>query len=279
MTLLFPISDMHVGMADYKRFPELSLLTDKNILATLDHLKDAEDAIVCVCGDIGERLLGVAWCERALRLLPNIRIVYTPGNHEFYGYNMDCLMYDLRCVSSTSDRLYILDGMYNNSFVIGDITFIGGTLWTDFMNQNQNVMNTVQRGMNDYKAIMSGGDNKPVTPNRILNEHYEQKKAIFRALDRCKTEKRVVITHHQPYVGTPIHGGSLDALSYGYQVDLEKELNECKNLPQFWFSGHTHVSRYCTRPYEHGVVEFVSNQYGYPTEFNTGYSELCTFEL
>ena len=278
MTVLFPISDIHTGFADFST-PSTTLLTDENICRTLSHLKDFKDVIVCACGDIGERLLGIAWCERALRLFPNIRIVYTPGNHEFYGMNMDVLMYDLHCLDATSDRLFILDGTYKFSHVIDGITFVGGTMWTNFNNDSDLVKNEAQRRMNDYKTIMSGGESKKVTANRILNEHYEHRKNIFRELERCTTNKRVVITHHQPFIGSAVHGNSYDSLSYAYQVDLEEELNKCTKLPQYWFSGHTHTSLSQVREYEHGSVHFISNQYGYPVEANTGYTNLCTLEI
>jgi hypothetical protein len=278
VTILFPISDIHVGYANYN-IPKSTLLTDENIYRTLQHLEGLNDVIVCACGDIGERLLGVTWCERALRLFPNIRIVYTPGNHEFYGMNMDVFMHDLHCLDVTSDRLFILDGTYKYAHVIDDITFIGATLWTDFNKENAGVENIAYRNMNDYNYIMSGNDRKTVSINRILNEHYEQKKNIFRELERSTTDKCVVISHHQPFLGTMVHGGVHDALSYAYQVDLEKELNSCIKLPQYWFSGHTHTSVSTVRKYTNGEVHFISNQYGYPVETTTGYTNLCTLTI
>ena len=263
---LYPISDIHGLMYD---------MTDKFLKGLIEKpVAEHNDLVVVIAGDFCDRLLGITLAQRMLNMFPNIHIVYVPGNHEYYGTSIEVLSHDLMKSSQYIERLHVLDGMYINTAKIDDVTFIGGTLWTDFNKQNTAVMNVAQREMNDYNYIYHGGHGT-ISTNRTVNEHYEQRKAIFKALK--KTEgKRVVITHHKPFLDV-----IRDPLSYAYCVDLSKNLDglEKEQLPTYWFYGHTHRSDVTTQKYKNGEVTFISNQYGYPSELSTGWSELCVWEI
>lgn len=230
---------------------------------------------MCACGDIGDRMEGVLWLKEVLRIFPKLRIVYTPGNHEFYGSNLDVLPYDLMKVGQRTDRLYILDGQYVFKHTIDDIDFIGASLWTNFNTGSPAIMNLIQRGLNDYKYIRSSGDFKLITANRIMQEHCEQRKSIFKKLSKS-TNKCVCVTHHAPLL---FNGGHADGLSYGYCSDLTEWFSNANKLPEYWFSGHTHSSYVKRVEYPTGTVQFVSNQMGYPTEFNSGFTTSCVLEI
>ena len=282
MTHIFPISDLHTDFTVNGNVGRRNtLLTEEQLEKMFGFLNDYDDMVVVACGDIGERMMGVVWCERMLKVFPKIRIVYTPGNHEYYGANMDILQHDLSKATFSSKRLYILDGQINARCTLTDdlgrpeLVVLGGTLWTDFNKQSATVMNDAQHRMNDYKYIMSGGDNKRITANRILNEHFNTRKQIFKELERVdKTVPVICMSHHTPYVDTV-----QDALTYAYHVDLSEELNNASRVPTYWFSGHTHMSKVKEIEYSAGKVTFVSNQWGYPSETATGYSEHAIFEI
>lgn len=269
--LIFPISDLHLGMN--KKLANIPAAVE-----FFDFLPTDEKVVIANAGDTDDRLRGLVWWIRLLNELPeNIEVVYTPGNHEFYGANMDILCYDIAQLAAPVSRLHVLDGVYVFNHTIEDVDFIGGTLWTDFNKQSPGVMNAVQRGMNDYNYIRAGNDSKVITTNRILNEHGVQCKEIFKELNKNNGRTKVVITHHQPI---EISGGhATDALSYGYFSDLTEKLNECANPPKLWISGHTHNSHYKKMKFTNGETEFVSNQYGYPMEHTTGFSKNCIFKL
>ena len=136
-------------------------------------------------------------------------------------------------------------------------------------------MNIAKRNMNDYKYIMSGSDNKPLKPTRILNMHYETRKEIFKQIERVDKDIPLIgMSHHTPYIDIPY-----DALHYCYHVDMTKEFNNASRVPTYWFSGHTHQSKTHKEKYTAGVVEFVSNQIGYPHQFSTGFSMSCVLEV
>lgn len=224
-------------------------------------------------GSFGNNLISIA---QVLLELPHIHIVYVMGNHDHYGTQLDYAKDVLTWADYSLDRLHVLTTL-NPSWDYNDkITFIGSTLWTNFNNESPAAMNEAQRRMNDFRAILKSS-NKPITANNILQEFYNTKKLIFKTLERKSDRKCVVVTHHQPF----IRGAVTDTLSHAYCVDMEKEFNECTNLPVYWIHGHTHKSTWLTKEFTHGQVTFVSNQFGYPTEPSeiTGYRNDCVLEV
>lgn len=272
---LFVISDLHAGFAENNAFNKgFSWHKEDVILEEFSFLKDVD--VLCACGDIDEGLMGAIWLLKVLNCFPHLHAVYVPGNHEFYNHQMEALYRDWDRLSSTNPRLHILGTPSTTKCKIEYVTFIGTTMWTDFNKQNMNVMNEAQRRMNDYRCIMSGEHSKTLTANRVLNEHFNARKRIFRELDREGNTPTVVLTHHTPYLARPY---MKDTLSYAYHVDLTEEFNNCQHLPVYWFSGHTHKSECFAETFANGAVTFVSNQYGYPTEGATGFSKYCILEI
>ena len=266
---LFPISDIHIGMRN-------EFFHEDNIRSTLGFLEDyGDDIIMCACGDIGDRMEGFLWLKKVLDIFPKLRVVYTPGNHEYYGANLDVLPFDLRQASAREDRLFVLDGAYTFAYKLSDINFIGAPLWTDFNKSAPSIMNEAQRNMNDYRFIRTSGDFKLLNANRVLNEHHTQRKEIFKRLEKLDG-KCVVITHHAPII---INQGHADSLSFAYCSDLTNDLDTLKNPPIYWLSGHTHSSHVKKMSFENGETTFISNQMGYPIEFNTGFTCNCILEI
>ena len=270
---LYPISDMHIDLN-----PKLFL--EKNIEKTFGFLRDYRDVVICACGDIAERTLGIKYFEKLLELQPDLQIVYIPGNHEFYGSNIDEMYEDLHTLGALTHRnLHVLDGKYITHAIIGNCLFTGATLWTDYHNGSPIVMNEIQRLFNDYIRIYSGTPFKPITTNRIMQEHFIHKKNILRHLKKYKDVKyKIVMTHHQPYFPSCVVGAD----AFAFYTDMLTSLKELdtKELPDFWFSGHTHASTYLPQIINNKEVIFASNQLGYKSEYGvTGYNENCIFEL
>lgn len=100
-----------------------------NILSDL-HLSQGELAlpgetadIVILAGDIARPERAIAWASRIAR-----PVLYVPGNHEFYGGTIEGTPAELkRLAAGTNVR--VLD---RDVVLIGDVRFLGATLWTDF---------------------------------------------------------------------------------------------------------------------------------------------------
>jgi predicted phosphohydrolase len=105
------------------------------------------DAII-LAGDISTGLNGFTW---ALEAFPDRPVIYVLGNHEFYGQKLQKLIQKLKEMAKGTN-IHLLE---NDSFSIGDVTFLGATLWTDFaLNGNRVVSEVVaQTGMNDFRRI------------------------------------------------------------------------------------------------------------------------------
>ena len=87
-----------------------------------------QDADVCVvAGDLGEGAVNsVHWLAEHIR--PHMRVVFVLGNHKFYHDSIERqrVVADRAAVRSGID---VLDDM---SVTIGDMRFVGATIWTDY---------------------------------------------------------------------------------------------------------------------------------------------------
>ena len=79
--------------------------------------------VVVLAGDIGVGLDGLAWARNSF---PGVPVIYVPGNHEYYGHDIE-LRSDLR--RQSNDGLYVLD---DEAIELQGVRFVGSTLWTDF---------------------------------------------------------------------------------------------------------------------------------------------------
>ena len=116
--------------------------------------------IVILAGDIGSyqsgsRLNGDDFgLERFSPLRPGgsgARVLYIPGNHEFDGFEFDEAYARLR---ATCARLGI-EWLDRETLVIGQVRFIGTTLWSDFdalAVQEQDLTKQLQRREKAFRA-------------------------------------------------------------------------------------------------------------------------------
>jgi Calcineurin-like phosphoesterase len=105
------------------------------------------DAVI-LAGDVSTGRNGLKW---ALKTFPDRPVIYVLGNHEFYGQKLQKLSKELQELADRTN-VHLLE---NGSYTIGDVVFLGATLWTDFaLNGNPVVSEVVaQTSMNDYRRI------------------------------------------------------------------------------------------------------------------------------
>ena len=98
--------------------------------------------MVILAGDVGTGRNGLKW---ALKTFPDRPVIYVLGNHEFYGQKLQKLIKELQeLADGTNIRL-----LENEQCSIGEVVFLGATLWTDF-------------GLNGNPAARS----EPLTPEQ-----------------------------------------------------------------------------------------------------------------
>src|SRR5579872_7433560 len=84
-----------------------------------------EADIIILAGDIHSGVRGVEWARLQFPLIP---ILYVPGNHEFYGRDLQETLSDLQ----KAGRRFGVDVLCGRGVVIGGLRFLGTTLWTDY---------------------------------------------------------------------------------------------------------------------------------------------------
>ena len=79
-------------------------------------------------------------------------VVYIVGNHEHYNGDFNKTIDTLRMVLARYENVHLLD---KETFVLDDVTFIGGTLWTDMNKEDVTTLITMPSVMNDFRRVIN----------------------------------------------------------------------------------------------------------------------------
>lgn len=197
---------------------------------TLNNDDNAE--VLCLNGDICE-LVDI---EKYLPFFKDVcskwnHVLYVLGNHEFYGTSIQA---GLAIASAIPiPNLHVLD---NDIKVIGDVTFLGCTLWTDFNKNDFGAKRECHKRMNDFRFIKY--NDKKLTPDDTIDMHEESVEFLKKSLKEVTTDKVVVMTHHAPHyqaIETTYHGS---LINHAFYSDLENLI--LGNKISVWFHGHCH---------------------------------------
>ncbi len=200
-------------------------------------------------------------------------VIYVPGNHEFYGGNLQ----------SVTDELYarakrfgvdVLDG---RRVVIGGVRFLGATLWSDFalygsdQRSINRAMTVAQNGMNDFHVIRhKNGKFRPVDAREINLERVRWLRAELAEDFQGAT---IVVTHHLPLLQSIHAKYSASSLNPSFASDLSSLMGPPVSL---WIHGHTHES------FDYTVkgTRIVCNPRGYlPIEPNSAFNPTLTLDV
>jgi hypothetical protein len=187
--------------------------------------------------------------------------------------------------------LYVLDKEIKT---IGDVTFIGGTLWTDMNNCDSLTLYHVRGMMNDYRTIDNSNrtvskkvpiylkddlgnlvkDEKgfnikthdehrdypsKFSPEDSVEDHVKMKEFIRFAIEGRFDEKFVVVGHHSPSkVSTKPQYENDYLLNGAYSSDLSEFILDHPQI-KLWTHGHTHHEF----DYNIGSTRIVCNPRGY----------------
>lgn len=188
-------------------------------------------------------------------------VVFTAGNHEYYGASVQESIRDARLLRDRYPNVHWLE---NEAVDIGDVRFVGAALWTDFrINRGdpELAMAAAQSGMNDYRKIkFSRLPYRKFKPIHAYRMHHESRAFLKSALAVSSAGKTVVLSHHAPStrsMSPEFHG---DPLCACYASDLEEVIVEGR--PALWVHGHVHQKV----DYRVGESRIVANPRGYPGE-------------
>lgn len=250
-------------MAKYIRFmSDLHLEFRKDPLKTLEiycpPLDEDDKTVMVLAGDIG---VNRGMLKNVLADLRDkfTKVIYIPGNHEFYQYNdISEWEEDRRALVDLRDADRIFVGSQSSLLEVdlGNCVIIATTLWAD--GGKTPVENMAVSQMNDFRQIEYGGRRFEISDMQALNKIQSKQIRDYLA---TATKPVIVATHHLPSYALcdPKYSPSpYDGLFASEQSDLFFD----DKAPKVWIFGHTHVN--IDRII--GNTRLMANPLGYPGE-------------
>lgn len=241
---------------------KLRIMSDLHIDAAIFKFTHTEkiDEVLILAGDTANSFDRLAsFLEYAAPLFSEVIVIV--GNHEYYSktpmtHAVKNLKTHIKC--NGLNNVHILD---KDVVTIGDVTFIGATLWADFRGGDPLIELSAKRGINDFRLIHKNLD-ELITPLDMRNRCREELEYIRKMCD-VVDGKKVVITHFPPLTDfaharwgslsqNPLNGYFMSAFDHEI-MDLEFDL---------WVAAHTHDSSNFVK-YD---KRFICNPRGYGKE-------------
>ena len=252
------VSDVHLEFADW--YPSNPDQADVLLLA----------------GDImlASDLNGTYKSERFKEFLTNCKreykdVIYIMGNHEHYNGDF-ATSHELLREACDINSIDFLD---KEVATINNVTFIGGTLWTDMNKEDPKTMNQISYLMNDFRIIQNSNkttsfkDTKgnfqqrysKFSPEDCVEDHKAFLKVIDDTITSNPTGTFVVVGHHAPSKQSVKPGYEKDLIVGGaYSSDLDEFILSHPQI-KVWVHGHTHDKF----DYMIGSTRIISNARGY----------------
>jgi predicted phosphodiesterase len=191
-------------------------------------------------------------------------VIYIMGNHEFYHGRFYDSIEHMREECAKFPNIYMLE---NDTKVIDDVTFIGGTLWTDMNKGDPLTMHAIEGMMNDFRIIRNDKRSFAAMSAQDVALRHRKTLQYFRSVLAEQHDKKfVVVGHHSPSFQS-VHEQYKDEqlMNGGYHSDLSEFILDHPQI-KLWTHGHTH------HPFDYviGETRIVCNPRGYE---NDGYSE------
>ena len=184
-------------------------------------------------------------------------VLYVAGNHEFYNGRWQQTLITLQEECSKFHNVHFME---NDTFVLDDVTFVGGTLWTDMNRGDPLTRQVVESSMNDYRIIrVESRDYGRLRATDTIGRHIKTLDYIRQTVDSDPNKKYFVIGHMAPSkLSTKPQYEKDVQLNGGYSSDLSEFI---LNRPQIktWVHGHTHHEF----DYTIGKTRVVANPRGY----------------
>lgn len=237
---------------------------------------------------------------------PNV--VYVAGNHEHYNGDYVTTLPKLKEKFAYLKNVHILDKEY---VTLGDVTFIGGTLWTDMNKEDSLTLYHMKSAMNDFRIVENG--NRKVTrkvpvykrgedgkylknekgymiedgfvfkeetarfsPEDAVEDHRKMMEYVKHVVAGMHDEKFVVVGHHAPSkLSTKPRYQHDTLMNGGYSSDLSEFMLDRPQI-KVWTHGHTHDKF----DYMVGSTRVICNPRGYIGYEDSAYNfQLQYFEV
>ena len=181
------------------------------------------------------------------------RIIYVPGNHELYHHSRKDHYTLARCIKDMQG-VDMLDA--NEIIKIDDVSFFGGTLWTNF-GGDPIAKSAARRGINDFRVITDWTVD-------AAEAEYERQIEFIKTAAKQTEGKKVIVTHFLPARECVAERYKSEGVSFLLNKYFANNLGDWisyQSNTTFLF-GHTHDSM----DFYIGESRMVSNPLGYARE-------------
>jgi predicted phosphodiesterase len=269
------VSDLHLEFSDINitnsEGCDVLLLSGDIMVATdlHDHpepANTADQAAIANSTGLGSRQLKAQrfrdFLKRCSFQFPHV--FYVAGNHEFYHGKWTQSLTTLSNECAKFPNVYFLEAGCKK---IDDVTFIGGTLWTDMNKSDPLTLHAVRDMMNDFRVIkkdLEGYTN--LKPHDTVIRHRHMLGYIKTIVAERPDEKFVIVGHHAPSkLSTHEQYANEHIMNGAYSSDCTEFILDHPQI-KLWTHGHTH------HPFDYvvGETRIVCNPRGYEGD---GYSE------
>ena len=126
-------------------------------------------------------------------------VLYVPGNHEGFGCDIDRTVAKARAAAAGSRVIVMQDDVVK----IGNATFVGATLWTDFelFGDADRAMRIAGDRMNDHKKIRQDMYRRKLRPADTRARHMRSRAFFEAEMRKPRSGPLVAISHHAPFPG------------------------------------------------------------------------------
>jgi hypothetical protein len=202
-----------------------------------------------------------AFFERCCERFPHV--IFIVGNHEHYHGDFARTVPHFKDVLGYLPNLHILE---KETFVLDDITFIGGTLWTDMNRRDNRTLHDISRMMNDFRCVDNSAktDDHRGWPGRFnttdaANDHDAMLAFVRATVEANPAGRYAVVGHHAPSrLSTHPKYQDQFIMNGGYSSQLDDFILDHPQI-KLWTHGHTHEDF----DYQIGSCRILCNPRGY----------------
>jgi Icc-related predicted phosphoesterase len=258
------VSDLHLEFSDINiqnsnNYDVLILSGDIMIAADLHDHSEESVRVAAMIESLGRRQETARrfrdFLKRCSFQFPHV--IYVAGNHEFYHGKWNQSLITLSNECAKFPNVYFLEAGCKK---IDDVTFIGGTLWTDMNSGDPLTLHAVRDMMSDFRVIkkdLEGYTN--LKPHDTVIRHRHMLGYIKQIVAERPDEKFVVVGHHAPSkLSTHEQYKNETIMNGAYSSDLSEFILDRPQI-KLWTHGHTH------HPFDYmiGSTRIVCNPRGY----------------
>jgi len=246
----------------------LHILSDLHLEFAPFEMPVVDADVVVLAGDVDVGHNGLKWIRAAI---PQTPVIYVLGNHEFYGQTLPKLTDEL-CQEASGTNVHVLE---NSRIDLGDVTFLGATLWTDFALNGDPVLGglVAEQGMNDFRQIRTSPGYRKLRASYLRRLNADSVLWLKNEAEACRGRKLVIVTHCPPSARSisPVYAG--EPLNAAFASNLDALVADSGAL--LWIHGHTHSAA----DYTIGRTHVIGNPRGYPREAGSAFKPELVVEI